>query len=117
MQNDDSYEELQQIFKDMGITEEDLFGDNLDEFTKKLIKNISKRARDHEFGDGFSVSYGVDNPGPGVGFIKFSADDVVSISNTKAFASICHVANFVEAYVEDGKIVIEMTFSNTQLDN
>lgn len=117
MDKNDSYEELQRIFKDLGITEKDLFGDKLNDLTKHLIKSASKEARKPDFGDGVEVSYGIDDPGPGVGYVKLSCEDVISISNTQAFASMCHVASAIEAYVQDGKIVIELTYSNAQLDN
>lgn len=117
MDKNDSYEELRRIFKNLGITEEDLFGDKLDDLTRHLIRSISKEARKPGFGDGIEVSYGIDDPGPGVGYVKLACDDVVSISDTQAFASMCHVASAIEAYVQNGKIVIELTYSNAQVNN
>ena len=114
MQDENYYEILQKLFKEAGITLDDfknLHGGELDEFTKKLISNIVKQAMEPDFGDGFVVTKGINDPIPGTGYVRFAGEDIY-IKDVQAFASMCQVANVIESFVEDdGRVVIELTFS------
>ena len=109
------YEELSQIFQKFGITEDYLYSmlDCLGDDARKLVKDLEARLSKGDIGNGYNVYSGVDDPLPGVGFVRLQGDKIV-ITNTKVFAGICMLCHDVDLFLEDGKPVIEFTIRDKE---
>ena len=109
------FEELSRIFQRFGITEDYLSSmlDNMSEEAKKLVDVVSDRLSNNDIGSGYNVYSGIDDPLPGVGFVRLQGNKI-AITNTKAFAGICLLCNDIDMFLEDGKPVIEFTIRDKE---
>lgn len=114
MDDFDAFDALSELFKDLNITEEDLekISRPLDDDRVQLVKDIAGKLSDG-VGEGFDVSYGIDSPFPGTGYIKIVGERI-DIRNTREFADACASSGDVDMFLENGKPAIEFTIHNKE---